>query len=117
MTHIYPIRLADQLREHLRSLRKTRGLTQAQVGATLGVSQARIAEIEANPGLVNFDQLLQLLAYLGCSVCLEVDVTKPEVPSATEGLAVAETRSQYPKTAPLPAPPQHVVLRKKKGSW
>ena len=60
-----------------RALSKTSdGLTQAQVGAALGVSQARIAEIEANPGLVNFDQLLQLLAYPGCNVCLELEVAK-----------------------------------------
>lgn len=117
MAHTYPIRLADQMREHLRSLRKTRGLTQAQVGAAMGVSQARIAEIEANPGLVNFDQLLQLLAYLGCSVFLEADVANPERMRPAESLAVAQVRSQYPKTEVPPSSAHDVVLRKKKGSW
>jgi HTH-type transcriptional regulator/antitoxin HipB len=67
----YPLRFSDQLRQHLRALRKRRGLTQAQLGSMVGVSQARIAEIEANPGLVNFDQILQLLATLGATLRLE----------------------------------------------
>ena len=41
----FPIQLTGQLREHLRSLRKARGLTQAALGQLLGVGQARIAEI------------------------------------------------------------------------
>lgn len=71
MALTYPIRFAAQMREHLRALRKRRGMTQAQLGAQLGVSQARIAEIEANPGLVSFDQLLQLLSHLGSGVLIE----------------------------------------------
>ena len=43
----YPIRLANQLRAHLRSLRKQHGLTQAQLGQRLGIGQVRVAEIEA----------------------------------------------------------------------
>lgn len=70
MTNDYPIRFTDQLRQHLRALRKKRGLTQAQVGALIGVSQVRIAEIEANPGLVSFEQLMQLLSKLGVSLSL-----------------------------------------------
>lgn len=78
MSISYPIRFADQLRQHLRALRKKRSLTQAQLGALLGVSQARIAEIEANPGLVSIDQLMQLFAALGVSVSLtELDAAAP----------------------------------------
>ena len=61
----YPIRLPDQLRQHLRALRKSHGLTQAQLGALVGVKQARIAEIEAAPGAVSLDQLTRILAALG----------------------------------------------------
>lgn len=78
MTNIYPIRFTAQLRQHLRALRKKRALTQAQVGAMVGVSQARIAEIEANPGLVSLDQLMQLLSVLDVSLFLN------EAPSAIE---------------------------------
>ena len=70
MVTTYPISFSAQLRQHLRALRKKRGLTQAQIGALVGVSQVRIAEIEANPGLVSFDQLMQLLSVLGVSISL-----------------------------------------------
>jgi transcriptional regulator with XRE-family HTH domain len=76
MVNTYPIRFPAQLRQHLRSLRKKHGLTQANVAALLGVSQARVAEIEANPGLVSFEQIMQLLATLGATVTLlETDLS------------------------------------------
>ncbi len=80
MSHDYPIRFVDQLRQHLRSLRKKRGLTQAQFGALVGVSQARIAEIEANPGLVGFEQMLQLLSALGVTLTLQEASSAPIAP-------------------------------------
>jgi len=58
----FPLRIPDQLKQHLRALRKSRGLTQGQLGALVGVRQARIAEIEANPGAVSLDQLTKVLA-------------------------------------------------------
>jgi HTH-type transcriptional regulator/antitoxin HipB len=64
----YPIRLADQLRAHLRSLRTQRGLTQSELGKRLGIGQVRIAEIEARPGLVSVDQLVKLLSALGAGL-------------------------------------------------
>lgn len=70
MANSYPIQFATQLRHHLRAFRKKRGLTQAQLGALTGVSQGRIAEIEANPGLVSFDQMMQLLSILDVSIVL-----------------------------------------------
>lgn len=72
MASIYPLRFASQMREHLRALRKRQGLTQAELGAQLGVSQARVAEIEANPGLVSFEQLLKLLSHLESGFLLAV---------------------------------------------
>jgi len=64
----YPIRLPNELREYLRALRKEQGLTQAAVGELIGVSQARIAEIENNPGVVSVEQLLKLLSALHASL-------------------------------------------------
>ena len=63
-----PIRLVDQLKAHLRSLRRQRGLTQAALGKRLGIGQVRIAEIEARPGLVSVDQLVKLLSALGAGL-------------------------------------------------
>lgn len=117
MAPTYPVRLADQMREHLRSLRKKRGLTQAQVGAGLGVSQARIAEIEASPGLVNFDQMVQLLAHLGANLCLEVEEQNADVAPPAASVSAAQMRARYPQSD-VPASPAHDhVLHKKKGSW
>jgi HTH-type transcriptional regulator/antitoxin HipB len=65
-----------QLSAHLRSLRKSRSLTQAQLGALVGLDQTRIAKIERNPGSVSVDQLLKILFALGTQVLLE-DGTKP----------------------------------------
>jgi len=66
----YPLRVSEQLREHIKALRRKRGLTQAQLGLKLGVGQARIAEIERTPGAISVDQLTRLLSALGASLVL-----------------------------------------------
>ena len=101
MTGTFPIRFPDQLRQHLRALRKARGLTQAQLGALVGVSQARVAEIEANPGLVNFEQLMKLLSVLGVIVTLHEEASAPA--------RTPENRTKVPRAT--------FVVRPKKGSW
>jgi HTH-type transcriptional regulator/antitoxin HipB len=73
MANFYPLRFSNQLRQHLRALRKRRGLTQAELGKLIGVSQARIAEIEASPGTVSFEQMMQLLLILGVTLVLQDD--------------------------------------------
>lgn len=78
----FPIHLTSQLREHLRALRKARGLTQAALGRLLGVGQARIAEIESNPGAVSVDQLMKVISALRASLLLRDDVTANQ-PDAT----------------------------------
>jgi len=57
----YPLKTVEQLRQQLRSLRKSRGLTQARLGELIGVTQARVVEIEANPGSVSLQQIMQVL--------------------------------------------------------
>jgi len=66
----YPLKTAEQLRQQLRSLRKQRGLTQARLGALLGVTQARVVEIEANPGSVSLQQIMQVLGALGAGIVI-----------------------------------------------
>lgn len=123
MATAFSVRFPDQLRQHLRALRKRHDLTQAQLGALIGVSQARIAEIEANPGLVNFEQLMKLLSVLGVSWTLQEEAAAP---AATR---VAATRTSKPRAIkPQPKPPSRppeakpasrrtFVARPKKGSW
>ena len=75
----YPLRVSEQLREHIKALRRKRGLTQAQLGLKLGVGQARIAEIERTPGAISVDQLTRLLSALGASLVLR-DADLPDTP-------------------------------------
>ena len=60
-----------QLADHLRSFRKARGLTQAQLGRLVGIDQSRITRIERNPDRVSVHTLLQLLTALRVRVLLE----------------------------------------------
>jgi HTH-type transcriptional regulator/antitoxin HipB len=99
----YPIRLADQLRAHLRSLRKQRGLTQAQLGQRLGIGQVRMAEIEARPGLVSVDQLVKLLSALGAGLVVRDREGRSAAPAA-------EPAPDPASSAPRPAD------RKKSGA-
>lgn len=66
----YPIRFSDQLKQHLRALRKAKGLTQTQLGKLLGVGQVRIAEIERDPSAVSVAQLFKLLTALDAHLVL-----------------------------------------------
>lgn len=63
---MYPVDTPQQLRTILRTLRQSRGLTQEQLGQMLGVSQKRIARIEAAPELTSFDQIARMVSALGC---------------------------------------------------
>jgi len=123
MVTAFPVRFPDQLRQHLRALRKRHGLTQAQLGALIGVSQARIAEIEANPGLVNFEQLMKLLSVLGVSLTLQEEAAAPATlptPAAKASKPKATKAQPKPSSRPpevKPAARRTLVARLKKGSW
>lgn len=66
----YPVHTALQLSAHLKALRKSRRLTQADLGRQLGVVQSRVAEIERNPGAVSVNQLLAVLHALEARLVL-----------------------------------------------
>lgn len=82
----YPIQISNQLREYLRALRKERGLTQAALGQLVGVGQARIAEIENNPGVVSVDQLMKLVSALRVSLVLRDGGSPPSVQATGESI-------------------------------
>lgn len=66
--------LADspqQLRTILRALRQARGLTQEQLGQRIGVTQKRIARIEAAPEVTAYDQIARIVTALGCRLVIE----------------------------------------------
>jgi len=109
----YAIHLSTQLREHLRALRKKRGLTQAALGRLLGVGQARVAEIENNPGVVSVDQLIRVLSALQTALVLRDGAVKTEhSPLGNVNMG---------KVAPSESPPQPVgppaVMQPPTGPW
>jgi HTH-type transcriptional regulator / antitoxin HipB len=128
----FPLHISDQLKPHLRALRKRLGLTQSQLGLLVGVKQARIAEIEANPGTVSLDQLTKVLAALDATLHLhstdspgsesrEVPAAEPKEsqsaprPAAKRAPNPAGRRS--PSPAAKPAPRTGIVIPPKKGTW
>lgn len=73
-----------QLGALLVNVRKSRKLTQAQLGARLGLSQKRVSELELASGTLSVDQLLAICAQLGLQLNLQLrDDTTPARGSAT----------------------------------
>jgi HTH-type transcriptional regulator/antitoxin HipB len=66
----FALQTPEQLSVHIKSLRKARGLTQAQLGQRIGVKQVRVAAIEHDPGAVSLAQLIQLLHALDARLLL-----------------------------------------------
>lgn len=67
----YPIQTSAQLSAHLKSLRKDKGLSQAELGKLLGLGQVRIANIEKQPGAISVDQLIRILQLLDTRLALQ----------------------------------------------
>jgi HTH-type transcriptional regulator/antitoxin HipB len=74
-----------QLPAHLKSLRKTRGLTQAQLAKRLGIGQSRLADIEKHPETVSTAQLMNLFAALGVEVLLRRKPTPHQIDPPPRG--------------------------------
>lgn len=68
---MYPIDTPQQLRTVLRALRQSRKLTQEELGHRIGVSQKRIARIEAAPESTRFDQIARLVSAMGAHLVLD----------------------------------------------
>lgn len=84
----YPLLTPKQLAAYLRSLRRTKRLTQAALGARLGLSQRRIATIELDPDAVSIAQVMRILALLDARLILRVPGKKSDDaqgPSANDG--------------------------------
>lgn len=99
----YPLQINSQLRQLLKSLRKTRQMTQAQLAQRLGVVQSRVADIEREPGSVSVEQLMNVLSVLGAQ--LVVRETEPSVPLGAPGRAPDDQATASPDGTPG-APPR-----------
>lgn len=68
---MYSVNTPQQLRVILRSMRQASGLTQAQLGERIGVTQKRIARIEAAPEVTAFDQISRMVTAMGYRLMIE----------------------------------------------
>lgn len=123
----YPVQLASQLKQLLKSLRKSRQLTQAELARRLGVVQSRVADIERDPGAVSVEQLLQVLAMLGAQVVVRqtdtgLSAAKPSIDLEAMARAKATVTAALttgPKaaaSAPV-APPEGPHDDEPRGQW
>jgi HTH-type transcriptional regulator/antitoxin HipB len=78
-----PIRTTGQLGPVLRSLRKARGWSQAELGRRVGLPQERISAIESRPEKVNLDTLLTLAMALDAE--WSIGARPPAAPSPEAG--------------------------------
>ncbi len=60
----YPLLTAHQLGAELHAARKAQGLSQAELGVRIGLSQSRVSYLELNPDQLSFEQLLAWCAVL-----------------------------------------------------
>lgn len=70
MDTIFPVRLLSQLRPLLIGFRKSKGLTQRELSAMLGITQQTYARLESNPSKASFERLYKVLNILGVEISL-----------------------------------------------
>lgn len=99
----FGLHFSEQLKQHLRALRKARGLTQARLAQKLGVGQSRVADIEAHPGAMSVDQLFRVLAALDVQLVLR----DKQAAASVEPLSPREPAASGEGATPTPP----------KGSW
>lgn len=80
-----PIRATGQLGPVLRSLRKAKGWSQAQLGQQVGLSQERISAIENHPEKVSLDTLLTVAMALDAQFSLGALEGRGTAPDAAAG--------------------------------
>ena len=94
---VQPLQTGRQLGQLLRAARKQRGLTQAEVGARLGLSQNRVSHLEGHADELSVKQLLTWSAVVG----LELNLAPRQAPP---GIAPEVGGAQAPGPAANTAP-------------
>lgn len=100
----YPFQLSSQLQQLLKSLRKSRKMTQAELAQRLGVVQSRIADIERDPGTVSVEQLLQVLAILGAQMVVRDTSANPPAARPSINLEAHATANSTATATLTPVP-------------
>ena len=122
----YPVQLCSQLQQLLKSLRKSRKMTQSELARRLGVVQSRVADIERDPGAVSVAQLLQVLAMLGAQMvvretAIEASAVRPdmtlEAHARAKATATATLTSGAEPAEPTPGTPGSRHDDEPRGQW
>lgn len=92
---LYQIQTPMQLSSHLRALRNERGLSQSGLGALLGLSQTRIARIEADPLSISAGQLLRILSVLSMRMTLEPITDTTSAKTASTDITTSTTKGDW----------------------
>ena len=129
----YPLQLTSQLQQLLKSLRKSRQMTQAQLARHLGVVQSRVADIEREPGSVRVEQLMNVLAMLGAQLVIREtahstltsapgvtpDRHEPPQPASPDDTPRGEgaSPSRPPRPSSAPPHPDDAPEEQPRGQW
>ena len=74
----------SQLTLHLKSLRRSRKMTQADMAERLAVTQERYSQMERNPELISTGRFLEVLAALRVDLLLKLRPSEsPRMPTPT----------------------------------
>lgn len=85
----------EQLSQHLRSLRKARGWTQAQLAARMGVTQSRISAMESDATKLTAEQLFRVLSSLDVGLVLRMAELEPQAPAVRPKPLASDTGGQW----------------------
>ncbi|MPM20164.1 hypothetical protein SDC9_66593 [bioreactor metagenome] len=97
-----PLLTEAHLRQLLRAGRKRARITQAELAERLGLSQARVSQLENAPDAMTIGVLLQWLKYIGLELRY-VDTLKPEALPAGESAAPYDSSTNR-QVAPVGIP-------------
>ena len=85
----------EQLSQHLRSLRKARGLTQVQLATRMGVTQSRISAMESDATKLTAEQLFRVLSSLDVGLVLRMADLEPQAPAVRPKPLASDTEGQW----------------------
>ena len=71
----------ELLAEKIKQLRKTRSLTQSELGALIGVGKAQISKLERNAATLTVATFLDITRALGTSVNIRLDTDALRLPA------------------------------------
>lgn len=113
----FPLVTVAQFTDHLRALRKARGMTQADLGRLMGVGQSRIADIERDPGSVSVAQMHQILSALGGQMILRDGGGGWKLEAGDRARATNTATTSSPPRTSASVATRKAPAKKPGGSW